>query len=173
LDPGAAGFEERLRQLTDGERFDVVFEATGSPAALTPALKLAAHHGRVVALGSTPGLVKLDDHLDAQHTGRRSERQIGMQDRARPPLQDQNVRALIRAAIDLLKAVLSLLQAVLLALFEGLKSLGQATGQGAAFVGRGVTEGARLLLLKTAQGVVSTLDAKPDGHQRRWQSARL
>ena len=60
----------------------------------------------------------------------------------------------------------------MLALFEGLKSLGQATGQGAAFVGRGVTEGAKLVLLKMAQGVVSTLDAKPDGHQRRWQSAR-
>ena len=61
LDPGAAGFEERVRQLTDGERFDVVFEATGSPAALTPALKLAAHHGRVVALGSTRGLVEQFD----------------------------------------------------------------------------------------------------------------
>jgi hypothetical protein len=61
---------------------------------------------------------------------------------------------------------------VLLALFEGLKSLGQATGQGAAFVGRGVAEGAKLVLLRMSQGVVSTLDAKPDGHQRRGQSAR-
>jgi hypothetical protein len=50
--------------------------------------------------------------------------------------------------------------------FEGLKSPGQPSGQGAAFVGRGVTEGAKSLLLKVAQGVVSTLDAKPDGYQR-------
>ena len=89
----------------------------------------------------------------------------GRRGSARPPLQDQDVRALIRAAIELLKAALSLVQAVLLALFEGLKSLGQATGQGAAFVGRGVTEGTKSLLLKMAQGVVSTLDAKLDGHQ--------
>ena len=82
------------------------------------------------------------------------------------------LRALIRAAVELLKAVLSLVQAVLMALFEGLKSLGQATGQGAAFVARGVTEGTKSLLLKMAQGVVSTLDAKPDGHQRPWQTAR-
>jgi DNA-directed RNA polymerase specialized sigma24 family protein len=82
------------------------------------------------------------------------------------------LRALIRAAVELLKAVLSLVQAVLLALFEGLKSLGQATGQGAAFVARGVTEGTKSLLLKMAQGVVNTLDDKPDGHQRRCQPAR-
>ena len=82
------------------------------------------------------------------------------------------LRALIRAAIELLKAVLSLVQAILLALFEGLKSLGQATGQGAAFVARGVTEGTKSLLLTMAQGVVSTLEAKPDGHQKRWQAAR-
>ena len=67
LDPGTADFEERVRQLTDGERFDVVFEATGSPAALTPALKLAAHHGRVVALGSTRGLVEQFDLYADMH----------------------------------------------------------------------------------------------------------
>jgi threonine dehydrogenase-like Zn-dependent dehydrogenase len=61
LNPAAADFEERVRELTDGERFDVVFEATGSPAAFTPALKLAAPQGRVVALGSTRGLIEQFD----------------------------------------------------------------------------------------------------------------
>jgi threonine dehydrogenase-like Zn-dependent dehydrogenase len=70
LDPCAAGFAERVAHLTDGERFDVVFEATGSPAALTPALKLAAHNGRVVALGSTRGLVEqLDLYGDVHVPG--------------------------------------------------------------------------------------------------------
>jgi hypothetical protein len=77
------------------------------------------------------------------------------------------LRALIRAAVELLKAVLSLVQAVSLALFEGPTSRRLATGQGAAFVARVVTEGAKSLLLKVAQGVVSTLDAKSDGHQSR------
>ena len=61
LDAGATDFEQRVAELTDDERFDVVFEATGSPAALTPALRLAAPHGRVVALGSTRGLVEQFD----------------------------------------------------------------------------------------------------------------
>jgi L-iditol 2-dehydrogenase len=39
------------------EGFDVVFEASGVPAALTTALRLAARGGRVVLLGSTRGLV--------------------------------------------------------------------------------------------------------------------
>src|SRR5437763_3550449 len=53
LDAGAADFEQRGAKLTDDARLDAVCEATGSPAALTPALKLVAPHGRVVALGST------------------------------------------------------------------------------------------------------------------------
>jgi L-iditol 2-dehydrogenase len=37
--------------------FEVVFEATGAPAAVTTAFRLAARGGRVVLLGSTRGLV--------------------------------------------------------------------------------------------------------------------
>ena len=41
--------------------FDVVIEATGHPAALLPALRLARDDGRVVALGSTRGVVEQFD----------------------------------------------------------------------------------------------------------------
>jgi len=43
------------------EGFDVVFEATGSPAAFNPALKLVRRQGRMVALGSTRGVVESFD----------------------------------------------------------------------------------------------------------------
>jgi 2-desacetyl-2-hydroxyethyl bacteriochlorophyllide A dehydrogenase len=43
------------------ESFEVVFEATGSPAAFNPALKLVGRQGRVIALGSTRGLVESFD----------------------------------------------------------------------------------------------------------------
>jgi 2-desacetyl-2-hydroxyethyl bacteriochlorophyllide A dehydrogenase len=44
-----------------GESFDAVFEATGSPAAFNPALKLVRRQGRLVALGSTRGIVESFD----------------------------------------------------------------------------------------------------------------
>ena len=56
LDPRAAAAQAQLDQLAPGG-LTVVFEATGSPAALNPSLKLAARGGRVILLGSTRGLV--------------------------------------------------------------------------------------------------------------------
>jgi 2-desacetyl-2-hydroxyethyl bacteriochlorophyllide A dehydrogenase len=47
---------DELAPLAPGG-FDVVFEATGAPAAVTSAFRLAARGGRVVLLGSTRGLV--------------------------------------------------------------------------------------------------------------------
>ncbi len=61
VDPAASDFQEQVAALTGGKRFDVVFESTGSPAGLSPALKLAGRHARVVALGSTRGLVEQFD----------------------------------------------------------------------------------------------------------------
>jgi threonine dehydrogenase-like Zn-dependent dehydrogenase len=50
--------------------FDFVFEATGSPAAFNPALRLAAPGGRVVLLGSTRGLVEsFDPYRDVHVKG--------------------------------------------------------------------------------------------------------
>ncbi len=68
LDPaGEDAFKEDVRRWTDGRDFDVVIEATGHPAALTPALRLATREGRVVALGSTRGIVPEFDLYDDLH----------------------------------------------------------------------------------------------------------
>lgn len=61
LDPAAPDFGERIGALADAGRFDVVFEATGSPSGLQPALHMAAKYARVVALGSTRGIVEQFD----------------------------------------------------------------------------------------------------------------
>jgi len=61
LDPTAPDFTERIGMLADGGRFDVVFESTGAPGGLKPALQLAGKFARVVALGSTRGLVEQFD----------------------------------------------------------------------------------------------------------------
>ncbi len=61
LDPAASDFAERTTALTGDGRLDVIFEATGSPGGVKPALQLAAKHARVVALGSTRGIVEQFD----------------------------------------------------------------------------------------------------------------
>jgi threonine dehydrogenase-like Zn-dependent dehydrogenase len=67
LDPTAPDFADQIAALTDGAQFDVVFESTGSPDGFAPALNLAARHGRVVALGSTRGLIQDFDLYDGVH----------------------------------------------------------------------------------------------------------
>jgi threonine dehydrogenase-like Zn-dependent dehydrogenase len=67
LDPAAPDSAEQVAALTDGARFDVVFESTGSPGGFGPALGLAARFGRVVALGSTRGLIQDFDLYDGVH----------------------------------------------------------------------------------------------------------
>ncbi len=61
LDPAAPDFAERAAAQTGDGRFDVVLESTGSPAGMKPALQMAARHGRVVAMGSTRGIVEQFD----------------------------------------------------------------------------------------------------------------
>lgn len=60
FDPGDSGTAEELAALAPGG-FDVVFEASGAPAAVPAALRLARTGGRVVLLGSTRGLVDAFD----------------------------------------------------------------------------------------------------------------
>jgi L-iditol 2-dehydrogenase len=57
FDPNDPALAERLEDIAPGG-FDIVIEATGSPRAFVPALKLAARGGRVVLLGSTRGTVE-------------------------------------------------------------------------------------------------------------------
>ncbi|MCC7367347.1 MAG: zinc-binding dehydrogenase [Chloroflexi bacterium] len=67
LDPTAPDAVEQLERLTGGREFDVVFEATGSPQAFNPALKLVRFEGRMVLLGSTRGLVEQFDPYSDVH----------------------------------------------------------------------------------------------------------
>ena len=68
LDPGdQAASRAEVARWTEGRGLDVVFEATGHPAAFEPALQLAAREGRVVALGSTRGVVERLDLYEQIH----------------------------------------------------------------------------------------------------------
>jgi 2-desacetyl-2-hydroxyethyl bacteriochlorophyllide A dehydrogenase len=67
LDPSAPDADDQLDRLAGGHDFDVVFEATGSPAAFNPALKRVAFGGRLILLGSTRGLVDSFDPYDDVH----------------------------------------------------------------------------------------------------------
>lgn len=73
VDPSAPDADQQFASLTAGHGlgaghgFDVVFEATGSPAAFNPALKRVAFGGRLILLGSTRGLVDSFDPYDDVH----------------------------------------------------------------------------------------------------------
>ena len=70
VSPDAPDARQRLDDLTEGRGFTVVFEATGTPAAFTPALKLVARGGRLILLGSTRGLVdQFDPYADVHLKG--------------------------------------------------------------------------------------------------------
>jgi len=70
LDPSADDADEQLTRMTGGAELDVVFEATGSPAAFNPALRRVAFGGRLILLGSTRGLVDgFDPYSDVHRKG--------------------------------------------------------------------------------------------------------
>ena len=70
LDPSADDADEQLARLTGGTDLDVVFEATGSPAAFNPALRRVRFGGRLILLGSTRGLVDgFDPYSDVHRKG--------------------------------------------------------------------------------------------------------
>jgi L-iditol 2-dehydrogenase len=66
FDPADPATDEAIAALAP-EGADVVIEATGSPHAFVPALKLAARAGRVVLLGSTRGFVEGFSPYDDAH----------------------------------------------------------------------------------------------------------
>ena len=57
INPAATDAAARLKELTDGEMADVVLDATGSSKAFNTALEMGGERGRVVAVGSTRGVV--------------------------------------------------------------------------------------------------------------------
>jgi 2-desacetyl-2-hydroxyethyl bacteriochlorophyllide A dehydrogenase len=55
------GDEAELERLTDGEFFDVVFDATGNPAAMERGLRFVAHGGRYVLVSIVQGDIRFSD----------------------------------------------------------------------------------------------------------------
>ena len=54
-DPAAGDLAEQARELTGGDRFDVVIESAGHPVAMAQALTIAGDHGRIVYVGIDVG----------------------------------------------------------------------------------------------------------------------
>jgi 2-desacetyl-2-hydroxyethyl bacteriochlorophyllide A dehydrogenase len=59
--PLGDGDEAELARLTDGEFFDVVFDATGNPQAMERGLRFVAHGGRYVLVSIVQGDIRLSD----------------------------------------------------------------------------------------------------------------
>lgn len=55
------GDEAELTRLTDGEFFDVVFDATGNPKAMERGLRFVAHGGRYVLVSIVQGDIRFSD----------------------------------------------------------------------------------------------------------------
>ena len=55
------GDEVELARLTDGEFFDVVFDATGNPQAMERGLRFVAHGGRYVLVSIVQGDIRFSD----------------------------------------------------------------------------------------------------------------
>jgi 2-desacetyl-2-hydroxyethyl bacteriochlorophyllide A dehydrogenase len=65
IDPKAGDPLDAVRALLDGQRPDIVVDATGVPAALQDALKLVADGGQVVLVGSPRGIIaNFDSYWD-------------------------------------------------------------------------------------------------------------
>lgn len=59
--PLGDGDEGELSRLTDGEFFDVVFDATGNPQAMERGLRFVAHGGRYVLVSIVQGDIRFSD----------------------------------------------------------------------------------------------------------------
>lgn len=66
FDPADPGLEQAITAIVPGGAH-VVIEATGSPHAFVPALRIAARGGRVILLGSTRGVVEGFSPYDDAH----------------------------------------------------------------------------------------------------------
>lgn len=69
IDPSTIPPADAHRRLADGRLPDIVIEATGVPAVITDALRIAADMGRVVLLGSPRGKVEIDPYTDIHRKG--------------------------------------------------------------------------------------------------------
>jgi 2-desacetyl-2-hydroxyethyl bacteriochlorophyllide A dehydrogenase len=61
IDPQAGDSLDAVREILNGERPDIVVDATGMPAALQDALRLVANGGQVVLVGSPRGVIQQFD----------------------------------------------------------------------------------------------------------------
>ncbi|MGN6243459.1 MAG: zinc-dependent alcohol dehydrogenase [Motilibacteraceae bacterium] len=96
VDPTDASFADAVRDLTGGRGADVVFEASGKPAARAAALEVAAFRGRLVYIGidvggSAPAKLGLIQSKELQLRGI-----IGS-----PGVWPQTLRFLSRSGLDL------------------------------------------------------------------------
>jgi len=81
FNPGKVYLEEEMGKATEGKGANVVIEATGSPEAISTALKLAGNYGRVILLGSTRGESTVNFYRDVHRKG---VAVIGAHDSIRP-----------------------------------------------------------------------------------------
>jgi threonine dehydrogenase-like Zn-dependent dehydrogenase len=82
----AAAPVDRFHQLKKAGGFDVVIEATGAPAPIIDAFRLARRLGRVVLLGSTRGITEKVDFYNDVH--RKGLTIVGAHNGARPAVDD-------------------------------------------------------------------------------------
>jgi 2-desacetyl-2-hydroxyethyl bacteriochlorophyllide A dehydrogenase len=90
-----ADLADRLREATDGRGADLVFEASGNPAALQTAVDAVAPHGTVVACswyGAKPVALQLGGHFHRGRVRIRSS-QVGQVDPALLPRWDRARRS--------------------------------------------------------------------------------
>jgi threonine dehydrogenase-like Zn-dependent dehydrogenase len=59
--PVGEGDEAQLSQLTGGEHFDAVFDATGNPGAMERGFRFIAHGGRYVLVSIVQGDIRFSD----------------------------------------------------------------------------------------------------------------
>jgi threonine dehydrogenase-like Zn-dependent dehydrogenase len=102
LDPTADGFLDEVGEVTSGAGADVVFEASGKPAAMATALEVAGFRARLVYIGidvggSAPARLGLIQSKELQLRGI-----IGS-----PGVWPQTLRFLSRSAVDLTPLVTS------------------------------------------------------------------
>jgi len=69
INPSEADVEGEIASITGGKGLDVVIEATGNPAVIPTALKIAGWRGRVVLLGSPRGRIEIDPYNDIHRKG--------------------------------------------------------------------------------------------------------
>ena len=99
VDPFAPDADLQMERATGGRDCDVVFEATGTPAAFIPALKLVAFGGRMILLGSTRGPVEQFDPYSDVHL--KGVTLIGAHMRTHPPVATPGNRWTIEANREL------------------------------------------------------------------------